>query len=79
MRTLVELERLLCQPALGNLEKEIFPTFTLIVDLNESKQPKGFIQWLKRFQPDHCQIDVLNKFEISWEAKRLLQKKLEGR
>lgn len=66
-----DFERGDCHPTLAaNVEKEIFGIVTLQVNLTDSQKPAGQVQWLRRFQPDHCKIEQFRMPELQQGAKR---------
>ena len=71
----LEFIRGVCDPDLGALDQEIFDRFTLIVDLTQKNKPEGRVQWLKKKQPDFCNIDKISMFEVSLNAKKWLDGK----
>lgn len=66
----VKFQRGYCDPELGDLEKEIFDHFTLIVNQTNTDSPTGLVQWLKRKQPDPCVIEKLSLSDIAIRAKK---------
>lgn len=66
----VRFERGYCDPELGDLEKEIFDHFTLIVEQPNKDNPTGYVQWLKQKQPDSCVVEKLSLSEIAMQAKK---------
>ncbi len=59
-----------CDPALGPLQAEILKSQTLIVDLKNLKKPMGRIQWLTKYQPDKCSVEIFKMFDMELGAKK---------
>ena len=64
-----------CVPVLGDLGKEVFEKGTLLVNINDIKNPTGLLQWLKFKQPDSCKVTKLSMFDISMNSKKWIEGK----
>lgn len=65
----IEFIRGACDPDLGEIEKEIFEQFTLIIEIYKENY-NGKMQWLRKKQPDNCEVEKISIFDISLNTKK---------
>lgn len=66
----IDFVRGACEPNLGLLEQDILENFGLIINVRQKDKPQGKVQWLKKKQPEPCQIEKIRMFDISMNAKK---------
>ena len=67
----IEFDRGSCEPALNQAnEKEILGEIAIRVDMNNAKNPKASVHWLRSAQPDLCVLEKLSLYEVQLDAKK---------